>query len=200
MVSLGIDASKDKSTVCILKPYGEVVASPYEINHVETEMKDLIMLIKSFKSEVKIVMEATGAYHFPVLNRLKEEGLFVSVVNPLVMKKYASIALRKGKTDKIDSIRIANYGLDNWFRLVDFQASDTVYEELKQLGRQYSHYVKIRIQCKLALDNLLQRTMPGIKTLLSESVLMNPPRTSSPTSPRNIGTMTTSKTKVRQSL
>ena len=167
MVSVGIDVSKDKSTVCVLKPYGEVVLSPYEINHTETEMAALIFRINSFEGEVRVVMEATGAYHFPVLQRLKEAGLFVSVINPLVMKKYASTALRKGKTDKLDSIRIANYGLDNWFHLVDYQSPEEVYEELKQLGRHYAHYVTMRIQCKLNLDNLLQRAMPGIKTLLS---------------------------------
>ena len=166
MVSVGIDVSKDKSTVCILKPYGEVVLSPYEMNHVETEIADLISRIRLFEGEVRIVMEATGAYHFPVLQRLKEAGLFVSVVNPLVMKKYVSTALRKGKTDKLDSIRIANYGLDNWFKLVDYRSDGEVYEELKQLGRHYSHYVKMRIQSKLTLDDLLQRTMPGIKALL----------------------------------
>jgi len=166
MVSVGIDVSKDKSMVCILKPYGEVVASPYEISHVETEMGDLISRIKLMDGEIRIVMEATGAYHFPVLHRLKEAGLFVSVINPLVMKKYVSTALRKGKTDKLDSIRIANYGLDNWFKLVDHRVAEEVYDELKQLGRHYSHYVKMRIQSKLTLDDLLQRTMPGIKTLL----------------------------------
>jgi len=166
MVSVGIDVSKDKSTVCVLRPYGEVVFSPYEINHVEPEITALISRINSLEGEVRIVMEATGAYHFPVLHRLKEVGLFVSVINPLVMKKYVSTALRKGKTDKLDSIRIANYGLDNWFHLVDYQVTEEVYEELKQLGRHYSHYVAMRIQCKLNLDNLLQRTMPGIKTLL----------------------------------
>ena len=166
MVSVGIDVSKDKSTVCILKPYGEVVVSPYEINHVESEIAVLISRINLLEGEVRIVMEATGAYHFPVLHRLKEAGLFVSVINPLVMKKYASTALRKGKTDRLDSIKIANYGLDNWFHLKDYQAPEDVYEELKQLGRHYSHYVAMRIQSKLTLDNLLQRTMPGIKTLL----------------------------------
>ena len=167
MVSVGIDVSKDKSMVCVLKPYGEVVASPYEINHVESEMEGLIARITSIDGEIRIVMEATGAYHFPVLQRLKEAGLFVSVINPLIMKKYVSTALRKGKTDKLDSIRIANYGLDNWFKLEEHQFVEEVYEELKQLGRHYSHYVAMRIQCKLNLDNLLQRTMPGIKTLLS---------------------------------
>ena len=34
MISVGVDVSKGKSTVCILKPYGEVVSSPFEIHHV----------------------------------------------------------------------------------------------------------------------------------------------------------------------
>jgi len=65
-------------------------------------------------------MEATGTYHLPLLVSLKQAGIFVSVINPLVMKKYAATALRKGKTDKLDSVRIANYGLDNGVHLVDF--------------------------------------------------------------------------------
>ncbi|SMC79576.1 hypothetical protein SAMN06296952_2786, partial [Oscillospiraceae bacterium] len=31
MISVGIDVSKEKSTVCILKPYGEVVCKPFEL-------------------------------------------------------------------------------------------------------------------------------------------------------------------------
>ena len=167
MVSVGIDVSKDKSVACILRPYGEVVVSPYEFKHVETEMADLISRISLIEDEVRVVMEATGAYHYPVLERLKAAGLFVSVINPLIMKKYISTALRKGKTDKLDSIRIANYGVDNWFHLVDYQVPIATYEELRQLGRHYSHYVKMRINGKLKLDDLLQRTMPGIKALLN---------------------------------
>ncbi|SER64247.1 hypothetical protein SAMN04487884_11598, partial [Butyrivibrio fibrisolvens] len=34
MISVGIDVSKGKSTVCILKPYGEIVCSPFEMQHV----------------------------------------------------------------------------------------------------------------------------------------------------------------------
>ena len=64
------------------------------MNHVESEMEELISRISLQKDEVRVVMEATGAYHFPVLHRLKEAGLFVSVINPLVMKKYAGTALR----------------------------------------------------------------------------------------------------------
>jgi transposase len=167
MISVGIDVSKGKSMVCILKPYGEVVASPYEVMHGEQEVGKLTTRIKSLEGEVRVVVEATGAYHLPLLTSLKQAGIFVSIINPLVMKKYASAALRKGKTDKLDSVRIANYGIDNWFRLTDYSAPEEIYEELRMLGRQYAHYISIKIESKLVLTNLLDRTMPGIKKLLS---------------------------------
>lgn len=166
MISVGIDISKGKSTICILKPYGEIISIPYELTHTETELSELVDRILNFKEETRVVMEATGAYHLPVLSYLKEHDIFVSLINPLVMKKYSSMALRKGKTDKIDAIKIANYGIDNWFRLVDYHASDELYSELRILGRQYSHYIRMRIESKLVLSNMLDRTMPGIKELL----------------------------------
>lgn len=167
MISVGIDVSKEKSMVCMLRPYGEVIVSPYEIQHTHSDLDGLCKRILSFDNEVRVVMEATGAYHFPVLHYLHQAGIFASVINPLVMKRYAGASLRKGKTDKMDSVRIANYGIDNWFKLKEYRPLDETYEELKILGRQYAHYITIRIESKLALDNILDRTMPGIKRLLS---------------------------------
>lgn len=95
MISVGIDVSKEKSTICILRPYGEVVASPYEIVHTESAVKALAERVCALEDEVRVVMEATGGYHLPLLAGLKQAGIFVSVINPLVMKKYASAALRK---------------------------------------------------------------------------------------------------------
>ncbi|WP_271814600.1 IS110 family transposase [Clostridium beijerinckii] len=166
MISVGIDVSKEKSTVCILKPYGEIVRSPYEITHTESQIAELVSTIKCLDDEVRVIMEATGNYHLPVLSFLKEHGIFVAVINPLIMKKYASIILRKGKTDKLDSIKIANYGLDNWFHLINHESSEEIYVQLRLLGRQYGHYIKLRIESKLSLTTMLDYTMPGIKTML----------------------------------
>lgn len=112
MNCVGIDVSKEKSTVCILKPYGEVIVSPYEIKHTEEEMKALVKQLKGLDGETRVVLEATGAYHLPLVTALHEAGIFVAVINPLAMKKYVSTSIRKGKTDKLDSVRIANYGID----------------------------------------------------------------------------------------
>lgn len=60
MISVGIDISKEKSMVCILKPYGELIAEPYEIKHTDSDLKLLVETILEFKEETRVVMEATG--------------------------------------------------------------------------------------------------------------------------------------------
>lgn len=166
MISVGIDVSKEKSTVCILKPYGEIVSKPFEINHVEKELAELATMLLRFDDEVKVVMEATGIYHLPVLTYLIEKKIFVSVINPFVMKEYRCQGLRRVKTDKQDAITISNYGIDHWFQLKNYEPNSRIYEELKLLGRQYQHYMRMRIGSVLELTHLLDYTMPGIKTLL----------------------------------
>ena len=168
MISVGIDVSKGKSTVCILKPYGEVVCKPFELQHNKKSLESLDELLRRLDGEVKIVMEATGIYYLPVLTFLNEKGYFVSVINPCVMKKYArNNNFRNVKTDKMDSITIANYGMEKWFKLKRYEASESTYAELKLLGRRYRHYMEMHIQALLELTHVLDYVMPGIKGLFN---------------------------------
>ena len=170
MISVGIDVSKDKSTVCMLRPYGEIVEAPYNIDHTEQALNTLIERIKSFDEDVKVVLEATGGYHQVVVAKLLTSNIFTVVVNPYIMKKYCAATLRKAKTDKIDSIRIANYGIDHWFSMTAYCPPDEIYKELKLLGRQYEQYVRLKVGCKIQLANLLDGVMPGIKSILQGTV------------------------------
>ncbi|MDO4190036.1 MAG: IS110 family transposase [Eubacteriales bacterium] len=163
MVSVGIDVSKGKSTVCMIKPYGEIIVGPMEVTHIESELKDLVKVINGLNDDVKVVMEATGIYHLPVLTYLKESRLFVSVINPYQMKQYRSQGLRKVKTDKADSIAIANYGIEHWYALKDFVASEDKYNELSILSRQYRHYMRLHVASLQELTHVLDYAMPGIK-------------------------------------
>ena len=166
MISVGIDVSKGKSTVCVLKPYGEIVFKPYEIQHIQKDLNELSTMILRFNEDVRVVMEATGIYHLPVLTYLQEKGIFVAVINPYKMKLYRSEELRRAKTDKIDSRIIANYGIDRWFKLEEYKVNDDIYEELKLLSRQYRHYMKLHVMSLQELTHLLDYTMPGIKNIL----------------------------------
>ena len=55
-------------------------------------------------------MEATGCYHLQLAIFLYEEGICVSVVNPLQIKRFSQMKLHKLKTDKADARIIAQYG------------------------------------------------------------------------------------------
>ena len=163
MISVGIDVSKGKSTICILKPYGEIISSPFEVAHVEKELESLAQMILRLNGDVKVVMEATGIYHLPVLAYLQEKNIFVSVINPFEMKEYSCRRIRRVKTDKRDAMTISNYGIDNWYRLEKHKGSDETYAELKLLGRQYCHYMELHVKALQELTHMLDYTMPGIK-------------------------------------
>ena len=88
MISVGVDVSKGKSTVCILKPYGEVLMSPSDYEHTQRDLKKLVDQMDSFEDEIHVTMEATGNYHFPIATYLKKRDYDVRIVNPLEMKRY----------------------------------------------------------------------------------------------------------------
>lgn len=166
MISIGIDVSKGKSTVCIMKPGGEVVKSPFEIDHAVEKLDSLISLINSFDEEVRVVLEDTGHYHLPVASYLSSHGIFVCCVNALRMKKYCSQSIRRAKTDKIDAVRIASFGITYWSELTKAYDTPDTYAELRFLARQYYQITSILVKAKVNFSNLLDQAMPGISDIL----------------------------------
>ena len=169
MISVGIDVSKGKSTVCIMKPGGEVLSAPFEITHTKSELLDLINIIKSQNEEVRVVMEDTGHYHLPVATLLVDNDIFVCSVNALRMKKYCSQSIRRAKTDKIDSVHIASYGIAYWNELQPIPCSDDIYKELQLLARQYYQSVALLVKAKVNFSNLLDRVMPNIQSIITDN-------------------------------
>jgi transposase len=82
------------------------------------------------------------------------------------MKKYGDLSLRKMKTDKMDAIKIAQYGIDNWHNLVKYEPRDSVYSELQALAGQYDYYIKCHTRAKVHLSSILEKTMPGFNTVM----------------------------------
>jgi transposase len=117
MNAVGIDVSKGKSTVAVIKPYGEIVKTPFDILHVSEELNKLAEFILSLDGETRVVMENTGRYYEPVANALQEAGIFVSVINAKLLHDYGGDTIRRAKTDPIDSLKIAGYCLDKWVKL-----------------------------------------------------------------------------------
>lgn len=171
MNSVGIDVSKGKSMIAVMRPFGEVVVSPFEIHHTDSELCELTKLLSGLSGETRVVMESTGNYHLPVAWLLNDSGFYVSVVNAMLVHDYGNNSLRRAKTDKKDAIKLANYGFDHWLTLPRYVPEEDTRLMLKNCYRQYQQYSKVRTMLKNNLISLLDTAFPGANRLFS-----SPPR------------------------
>ena len=167
MNAVGIDVSKGKSMIAIMRPGKEVVIEPFEVSHTDSELINLAKVIQSLDGETRVVMEATGNYHLPVAWMLHDAGIYVSVVNAMLIHNYGNNTIRKGKTDKKDAQKIANYAIDNWTELSQYFPEEDVRLMLKNCYRQYEHFSKIRTMIKNNLIALLDVTFPNANRLFN---------------------------------
>lgn len=171
MNSVGIDVSKGKSMIAVMRPFGEIVVTPYEVCHTDSDLNELVKLLSSLDGETRIVMESTGNYHTPIAWALYDAGFYVSVVNAMLVHDYKSNSLRRVKTDKIDAIKLANYGLDQWLRLPRYVPEEDTRLMLKNCYRQYQQYSKVQTMLKNNLISLLDTAFPNVNRLFT-----SPPR------------------------
>ncbi len=161
MNAVGIDVSKGKSTVTIRRPGDEVLMAPCDIRHTRSSIDALIKEIKNLEGETKACMECTGRYYEPIATWLSNAGIFVSTVNPILIKDFSDDSLRAPKTDKADSKKIARYTLDRWTKLKQYGRMDEARNQLKTMNRQFGFYMDQKTSMKNNLIALLDQTFPG---------------------------------------
>lgn len=144
---IGIDISKQTFDVCIRKG------------------KKLIQLIfennpKGFKKFLKtmdldtdfVVMEASGPYYVRLASFLFESKVVVSVVNPLIIKRFSQMKFYRAKTDKKDASIIMEYGETEFSNLRVWQPESKEVHQLKQLHSSIELFRKQISQSKNQLE------------------------------------------------
>lgn len=167
MNCVGIDVSKGKSMIAVMRPLGEMVIPPFEVGHTDAELCELSRRLGGLEGETRIVMEATGNYHLPVASFLYDSGFYVSVVNAMLVHGYGNNNLRRVKTDKKDAVKLANYGLDHWLTLPRYIPEDEVRLMLKTTYRQYQQCTKVQTMLKNNLISLLDTAFPDANRLFT---------------------------------
>ncbi len=165
ITAVGIDVSKGKSMVAVRRPGGEVVLTPLQVEHDAAGLSRLVKTLRDIDGDIRVVMEHTGMYWRPIALALKEAGFFVSVVNAILIHDFSDNSLRKVKTDKADSMKIANYALSFWAELRDYSPEDETRQMLKMQSRLYQRTKKSSVVLRNGLIALLDQTFPGINTL-----------------------------------
>lgn len=164
MNAVGIDVSKGKSTVTIRRPGDVVLMPPCDIPHTQSAINALTEQIQSLDGETKVCMEHTGRYYEPVATWLSDAGIFVSAVNPILIKDFGDDSLHSPKTDKADSKKIARYTLDRWTKLRQYGNMDKTRNQLKTMNRQFGFYMNQKTAMKNNLIALIDQTYPGANT------------------------------------
>ena len=161
MNAVGIDVSKGRSTVTIRRLGDVVVLAPRDYRHTQSSINELITTIKGLEGETKVCMEHTGRYYEPVASWLSSAGIFVSAVNPALIKEFGNESLRTPKTDKADAKKIARFALDRWAKLPQYSRMDELRNQLKTMNRQFGFYMDQKTAMKNNLIALLDQTFPG---------------------------------------
>ena len=162
-----VDVSKSKSTVAILQPGGVIVRKPFDVEHSSSGLRELRNYIRTLEGDTKAVLECTGRYHEPILQSLSDAGIFVTAVNPHLIKSFGNNSIRKVKSDPADAKKIARYTLDNWAELQEYSSMDTTRTQLKTLNAQLDFFTKQKAAAKTNLISLLDMTYPGVNDLFS---------------------------------
>ena len=112
---LGIDISKKDFHVALLRLSDREITSSNSFDNTTTGHRKLIQWLHKHTDAtlpVHACMEATGCYGDQLAIHLHNQIGKVSVVNPCAIKNYASMKLRRNKSDKADARLIAQYSAD----------------------------------------------------------------------------------------
>ncbi len=112
----------------------------------KNDEKGFKSLLKTLPKSALVVMEATGYYHYRLAQFLHKNGITVSVVNPLSVKRFIQMKLAKVKTDKSDAKAISEYAKVNEVPI--YNALTDVQAECLQLFRLLDNYLKKRTATK----------------------------------------------------
>jgi len=111
-------------------------------NKLDYNQKGLKELIKIIPQTSICVMEATGPYYLRLANFLYEKGYKVCVVNPLVIRRYSQMLMKRTKTDKADAQLIARFGKDQ--KPEFWKPKDKSVQKIQQINSVLESLIKER--------------------------------------------------------
>lgn len=102
---LGVDVSKAKLDVALLQPSDKFRSKVFSNDHAghQALLQWLQVVLPDGWQQLHVCMESTGSYHEALACALHDRGLKVSIVNPLLVKRFAQSRAQRNKTDEADA-------------------------------------------------------------------------------------------------
>ena len=141
---MGCDISQDSFNFC-LRNSTEIVLQGQIVNGakpIRSWIKEMEKKQKFDLSKILFCLEHTGVYSAILLRELNERSLSICLESAMNIK--LSLGLTRGKSDKVDAQRIAEYALRNADRLSLWKPKRRVIERLQLLIRMRDRLIKAR--------------------------------------------------------
>ena len=169
---LAIDVAKGKSMVSLISSCGEVLISPYEINHNLNDFKNLDERIKKLNvfNDTAVIMESTGIYQMPVKRFFKENNYNLYIINPIYSKMYKQ-NLRKTKTDKEDCLKLAELFFMKDFK--EYIEQNQFYLDLNALSRKYNTLIEAQTRLKNEFRNGVYEVFSEYEKLFKRNLIFS---------------------------
>jgi transposase len=174
-IIIGIDVSSATLDICVTGQGQKTLV-------IKNEITAICKFFNTYKKECLLIgMENTGRYNWALYEVLKDLHHQVYVISPLHLKK--SMGLVRGKSDKVDAIRIAAFIGKNHLDIPQWKPSSSAIQKLKillternsrvrsrsQLLKQQYDYAKMK---HLSLDKPLQKLNTQQLILIDKQLIL----------------------------
>lgn len=146
LLFMGCDISQDSFHYC-LRSSTEILVQGQIANSlkpIRSWLKELRKTHQLDLSTILFCLEHTGVYSAILLRELSEQSLRICLESAMNIK--LSLGLTRGKNDKVDAQRIAEYALRNADRLPLWKPKRRVIERLQLLIRMRDRLIKARTE------------------------------------------------------
>ena len=159
MIFVGIDVAKDTHYAAVSDDSGAVLVKPFAFHNNAEGFCLLLKKLSEFdRSKLLIGLESTGIYSENLICFLYESGFRLAVINPIQTATLRKTAIRKTKTDKVDTMLIIKSLMVNSYRLYSQRDADSL--KLRTLCRFRQNLKKSKARLKIQLAGYVNLVFP----------------------------------------
>jgi transposase len=170
---IGMDISKHSFDVAIFAVDNSDNVSHKSFSNDENGFKELLVFLAETSTQFDIsksifCMEATGLYCNALLDLFQKQQANVWVENPVQIKR--SLGIKRGKTDKVDSICIAKYAFKNAELVRLWKPSNIVLDKIKNLTTLRERMVTTQKRLLVPIEELRNAGQAKMADFLYKSI------------------------------
>jgi transposase len=153
-VAAGIDTAKAKLDVAITGH-----SKCWQVCNAVAGWQDLIAVLRQHEVR-RVGIEATGGYEQGVVRQLRKAGFEVLIIQPIQLRAFARLSLRRAKNDRLDAALIAAFVASReHIREAPDQRLAPLSELLTAIEQNEEDSARIKVRFEHIHDPWLRRTM-----------------------------------------